>query len=287
MEQNITTHSTARVIGADGMMMNYSNPHIIESQLAAIKNLGLLAEALPSIEVHNPVLAAAITSDREHFINYESMREEVKEYRYEGSNGEGFIGQTKTWVAYLHYELQTVALFDLVRSLEVGELKPGSIENYRVALGETPYSDDGHLAFNFNPARQPRGFFDGVAATMIGEGLRKSQWGSRVAIQYLIPDFLWSELNSIERGRLAAKLVRADLNGDFNDQALKRSMGEILACIFTWNSELHEAAVVEDELTCFFYEWREYFAEGRVVFDDEGFTWREELRGLVSRKPQS
>ena len=287
MEQNITIHATAREIGADGMMMNYSNPHIIESQLAAIKNLGLLAEAMESIEVHNPVLAAAITNGREHFIDYESMREEVKDYRYEGSNGEGFIGQTKTWVAYLHYELQTVALFDLVRSLEAGELKPGSIEDYRVALGETPYSDDGHLAFNFNPARQPRGFFDGVAATMIREGLRKSQWGWGVETRYLIPDFLWSELNPIECGRLAAKLVRAGLNGNLDEQALKRSMGEILACIFTWNSELHEAAVVEDELTCFFYEWREYFAEGRVVFDDEGLTWREELRGLTSRRPRS
>lgn len=287
MEQNTTTHATAREIGADGMMMNYSNPHIIESQLSAIKNLGLLAEAMASIEAHNPVLAAAIASGREHYLHYESMREEVKDYRYEGSSGEGFIGQRKTWVAYLHYELQTVALFDLVRSLEAGKLKPGSIEDYRVALGETPHSDDGHLAFNFNPARQPRGFFDGVAATMIGEGLRKSQWGSGVTTQYLIPEFLWSELNSIERGRLAAKIIRADLNGELNEHTMKRSMGEILACIFTWNSEHHEAAVAEDELTCFFYEWREYFAEGRVAFDDEGFTWREELRGLTSRRPRS
>ena len=289
MEQNITTHATAREIGADGMMMNYSNPHIIESQLAAIKNLGLLAEAMESIEVHNPVLAAAIASDREHFIDYESMREEMKEYRYEGGNGEGFIGQMKTWVAHLHYELQTVALSDLVRSLEAGELKPGSIEDYRVALGETPYSDDGHLAFNFNPARQPRGFFDGVTATMIEKGLcsHRSQWAWGVATHYRVPDFLWSELNSIERGRLAAKIIRADLNGEFNEQALKRSMGEILACIFAWNSDLHAAPIVEDELTCFFYEWREYFAEGRVVFNYEGFTWREELRGLTSRRPRS
>ena len=282
----VTTRRTAREIGSDGMLMNYSNPHIIKHQLVALKNLNLLAEAMPSIEAHNPVLAAAIESGRERYLHYESMREEVKDYRYEGSNGEGFIGQTKTWVAHLHYELQTVALFDLVRSLEAGELKPGSIADYRTALGNTPHSDDGDLAFNFNPDRQPDGFFDGVAATMFKDA-RKPQRRNSMEIQYLVPDFLWSELTRVERGRLAAKLIRADLNGEFNEHALKRSMGKILACIFAWNSELHDTAVVEDELTCFFYEWREYFAEGRVVFNDEGFTWREELRGLTSRRPRS
>ena len=281
----VTTRRTAREIGSDGMLMNYSNPHIIKHQLVALKNLNLLTEAMPSIEAHNPVLAAAIASGRVHYLHYDSMHDEVKDYHYESESGEGFIAQTKTWVAHLHYELQTVALFDLVRNLEAGELKTGSISDYRTALGKTPYSDDGPLAFNSNPARQPRGFFDRVTATMLEEGLRKSQWGNGATTQYFVPDFLWSELNPVERGRLAAKLIRADLNGDFNERALQRSMGELLACIFAWNPDLHEAPIVEDELTCFFYEWREYFAEGRVVFDEDGFVWREELRGMASRRP--
>lgn len=52
------------------MMMHYTEPQIIAEQIAALKNLGLIDAAMPSIAEHNPVLAAAISSGKEHFINH-------------------------------------------------------------------------------------------------------------------------------------------------------------------------------------------------------------------------
>lgn len=157
-------------IGTAGLMMHFTDPQIIAEQIAALKNLELISAALPLIEFYNPVLAAAISSGTEHYINYEAMRETPREYRYEGSNGDGFIGQTETWVAKLHYELQTLALFSLMDVLETGELQQDQIADYSVALGNTSVKQDAFLAFNFNPARQPRGFFDLVKARLLIEG---------------------------------------------------------------------------------------------------------------------
>lgn len=73
MDQNtptLTRRPSAREIGTAGMMMHYTEPQIIAEQIAALKNLGLIDAAMPSIAEHNPVLAAAISSGKEHFINH-------------------------------------------------------------------------------------------------------------------------------------------------------------------------------------------------------------------------
>lgn len=266
-------------------MMNFTDPQIIAEQVAALKNLGLINAALPLIEPYNPVLAAAISSGTEHYIDYESMHEIPREYHYEGSNGEGFIGQTETWVAKLHYELQTLALFSLMDVLETGEIKQDQIADYSVALGDTSVKQNAFLAFNFNPARQPYELFDGIKDRFRAEGFGLSSRGYDSF--YSIPAFIWAGLNSEQRGRVAAELIIRQNGqnwGSFEDRMLGREFGKLLSSIFAWNKELNHRGVSEGSSQTFSLEWGERFIQGRVEFTDEGFLWIEELRGLGSAR---
>lgn len=287
MEQLATASKrlTAREIGTDGMMMHYSDPQIIKEQVAALKNLGLIGQALESIDVHNPVLAAAIRSDREHFIDYEQMKEEPVEYSYEGFDGHGYISSTYTWVALLHYELQTVALFGLMEILEHGELRSEQIVDFTVALGDTTVQQNAFLAFNYNPARQPKDFFDSIADRMISEGFGVEKRGYNSF--YSIPAFLWSALDAQQRGRLAGALLREELNSgskDFEDQVLRRKLGSFLATIFAWNRKLNSPGLTEGISHSLSFDYGDRFAQGRVEFTEDGFLWIEELRGLNSAR---
>lgn len=288
MDQNaptLTRRPVAREIGTAGMMMNYTEPRIIAEQIAALKNLGLLDAAMPSIEEHNPVLAAAISTGREHFIDYDAMEEKPQEYYYDGSNGEGFIGQTYTWVAYLHYELQTVALFSLLDLLETGELQQDQIADYSVALGDTSLKQNAFLAFNFNPDRQPYELFDGIKDRFRAEDFGLQTRG--YDLFYSVPSFLWAGLNSEQRGRVAAELIvrkNGQNWGSFEDRILGREFGKLLSSIFAWHKGLNHRGISEGSSQTFSLEWGERFIQGRVEFTDEGFLWIEELRGLTSAR---
>lgn len=285
MTQDTLTPRNARAIGTADMMMTYTDPTIIADQLAAIKRLGLLDEAMPSIEVYNPVLASAARTGQEHFLNFDAMREESQEYRYEGSDGAGFIGHTTTWVAHLHYELQSVALISLVEELEAGVLREETVSDYSIALGHGVGAGTGYLAFNFNPSRQPKGFFDGVAGKLREMGLRKGY--SIDSVVYNIPEFLWSALDQESKGRLAAEIMRVELDVvpvDFSGDKLERNMGAMLGSIFAYTRDLHSAPLEENALTYIAYDFGERFVEGRMNFTHEGFEWHEELRGLSSRR---
>lgn len=267
------------------MMMHYTEPQIIAEQIAALKNLGLIDAAMPSIAEHNPVLAAAISSGKEHFIDYAAMEEKPQEYRYEGSSGEGFIGQTYTWVAYLHYELQTVALFSLLDLLETGELQQDQIADYSVALGDTSLKQDAFLAFNFNPDRQPYELFDGIKARFRAEGFGLQTRG--YDLFYSMPSFLWAGLNSEQRGRVAAELIvrkNGQSWGSFEDRILGRDFGKILSSIFGWHEDLNPKGVIEGISETHSFEWGKRFIQGRVEFTEDGFLWIEELRGLTSAR---
>lgn len=277
---------SAREIGGGGMMMSYTDPQIIAEQIAALKFLGLIEAAMPSIEAHNPVLAAAISSGREAFISYEQMREEPVEYRYEGSNGEGFIGQTETWVAYLHYELQTVALYSLMDTLEAGELHQDQISSYSVALGDTSPRQSAYLAFNYNSDRQPHEFFDGIKTRLRNEGFGKMPKGYDSF--YRVPTFLWGALNAEQRGRVAAEILRGNFNlrfMDFEDRVLGREFGNIMSSIFAWNDKLNSPALVEGRSERILFDYGDRFSQGRIELNEEGFLWVEELSGLTKALP--
>lgn len=278
-----TGRPAPREIGTAGMMMNYSEPQIIAEQIAALKNLGLIGAAMPSIEKHNPVLAAAISSGNEHLIDYEAMRETPQDYYYDGANGEGFIGQTRTWVAYLHYELQTVALFALLDLLENGELAQDQIADYSVALGDTTARQNGFMAFNFNPDRQPYELFDTLKMRLRIEGFAKIPRGYNSF--YQVPGFLWAGLSAEQRGRVAAEIIGRDLGGNwgsYDSRVLGREFGSILSSIFSWNEELNRAALVEGESQRILFDYGDRFTQGRIELGDEGFLWVEELSGLTS-----
>jgi len=279
-----TRRPSAREIATDGMMMHYTDPQIIKEQIAALKNLGLIDEAMESIEVHNPVLAAAIRSKREHFIDYEQMLEKPVEYSYEGSDGGAYLSQTYTWVALLHYELQTVALFGLMDILEAGELRQDQIADFTVALGDTTVQQNGFLAFNYNPARQPDEFFGSAMERFISEGYGVSNRGYDSF--YKIPSFLWSALNGEQRGRLAAAIIRREFNSPqgLDERTLRREFGSILATIFAWNKQLNTPGFTEGVSEEFSYDYGDRFVQGRVEFNEEGFLWIEELRGLNSAR---
>ena len=285
MTQDTLTPRNARAIGTGDMMMTYTDPAIIADQLAAIKRLGLLDEAMPSIEAYNPVLAAAARAGQEHFLNFDAMREEPQKYRYEGSDGAGFIGHTTTWVAHLHYELQSVALFRLVDDLEAGILREGTVADYSIALGHGEGAGTGYMAFNFSPTRQPKGFFDGVASKLREEGLGKSH--SFDFVRYSIPEFLWSTLDQDSKSRLAAEIMKVErehVPGDFNGDKLERNMGAMLGSIFAYTRTLNPSPIEEGALAYISYDFGRRFVEGRMSFTSEGFEWHEELRGLSSRR---
>lgn len=287
MEQLATASKrpTVREIATDGMMMHYTDPQIIKEQVAALKNLGLIEGAMESIEVHNPVLAAAIRSKLEHFIDYEQMSEKPVEYGYEGSDGGRYISSTYTWVARLHYELQTVALFGLMEILETGELRSEQIADFTVALGNTSTKQDASLAFNFNSARQPEGFFDKALQRFIAEGYGISSKGYDRF--YQIPGFLWNALGSEERGRLAAIIVRLEFSGPrgLDESTLNRNFSTFLSMIFAWDRALHIQGFGREGVSeSFDYDHGDRFVQGRVEFTDEGFLWVEELRGLKSAR---
>jgi len=280
-----TRRPTAREIATDGMMMHYTDPKIIEEQIAALKNLGLIAGAMESIEVHNPVLAAAIRSDREHFIDYQQMLEKPVEYSYEGSDGGAYLSSTYTWVARLHYELQTVALFGLMEILEAGELDPNQIADFTVALGDTTAQQNAFLAFNYNPARQPEDFFDSVADRLLSQGFGAEDRGYDRF--YKIPSFLWNGLNAEQRGRFAVGLLHRELNSGakgLDSRTLRRELGHLLGTIFAWNRQLNAPGLVEGEPQSFSFDYGDRFAQGRVEFSEDGFLWVEELRGLNSAR---
>lgn len=274
-----------REIGTAGMMMHYSEPQIIAEQIAALKSLGLIEAAMPSIEKHNPVLATAISTGNEHFLDYSAMYEKPEEYSYEGADGGLYLSETTTWVAHLHYELQTVALFGLMDVLETGEIQQDQIADYSVALGDTSLKQNAFLAFNFNPARQPYEFFDTLKVRLRIEGFAVEPRGYDSF--YSVPSFLWADLNSEQRGRLAAEILSLQHSkswGSFENRILGREFGSLLSSIFAWNKELNRRAMVEGETQSFLFEWGERFAQGRIEFTDEGFLWIEELRGLVSAR---
>ena len=287
MDQNTgtSTRPSVREIGTDGMMMHYTDPQIIAEQIAALKNLDLIGEAMESIEAHNPVLAAAIRSGHEHFIDYGQMLEKPVEYGYEGVDGGAYISQTYTWVAKLHYELQTVALFSLMAVLESGELQQDQIADYSVALGDTSVAQNGFLALNYNPSRQPHEFFDSVTERLVAEGFGvKDQGYDR---RYLIPGFLWVGLNSEQRGRLAAEILGRDFSGtwgSFEERTLRRDFGKLLSAIFVWHKDLNRPALVEGASRSFNFDYGNRFAQGRIEFTADGFIWIEELRGLSSTR---
>jgi len=285
MEQLATASKrpSVREIATDGMMMHYSDPQIIKEQVSALKNLGLIEGAMESIEVHNPVLATAIRSKLEHFIDYEQMNEKPVEYSYEGSDGGAYLSSTYTWVARLHYELQTVALFGLMEILEHGELAPEQIADFTVALGNTTVQQNASLAFNFNPHRQPKDFFDSVCQRFLAEGYEVSSRGYDHF--YSIPGFLWSALNSEQRGRVAAATIRREFSPQgLDERTLRRDFGDLLATIFTGGKKLHIPGFIEGIAQEFSYDCGERFAKGRVQCTGEGFLWIEELRGLKSAR---
>jgi len=287
MDQSIPTSKrpTVREIATDGMMMHYTDPQIIKEQIAALKNLGLMGDAMESIEVHNPVLAAAISSKLEHFIDYEQMAEKASEYSYDGSDGGRYISQTYTWVARLHYELQTVALYGLMETLETGELSSEQLADFTVALGDTTVVKNGFLAFNFNPDRQPRDFFGQVAERLFSMGFGVEDRGHDRF--YRIPGFLWNGLNAEQRGRLAIALIYRELDRhgeSFEDKVLRRGIGDLLATVFAWNKELNAPGLIENSSKVIDYDGGDRFLQGRVEFTADGFLWIEELRGLTSAR---
>lgn len=280
-----TPRPSPREIGTNGMMMHYSEPQIIADQVAALKSLGLIEAAMPSIEEHNPVLATAIATGNEHFLDYSAMYEKPEEYSYEGVDGGLYRSETTTWVAHLHYELQTVALFGLMDLLENGEIQQDQIADYSVALGDTSLKQNAFLAFNFNPARQPYEFFDTLKMRLRSEGFAMDSRGYDSF--YSIPSFLWANLNSDQRGQLAAEILHLQHSGNwgsFDDRVLGREFGSLLGSIFAWNKELNRKALVEGETQSFLFDFGKRFAQGRIEFADEGFLWIEELRGLVSAR---
>lgn len=280
-----TPRPAPREIGTAGMMMHYGEPQIIAEQIVALKSLGLIEAAMPSIEKHNPVLATAISTGNEHFLDYSAMYEKPQEYSYEGVDGGLYRRETPTWVAHLHYELQTVALFGLMDILENGELQQDQIADYSIALGDTSLKQNAFLAFNFNPDRQPYEIFDGIKARFRAEGFGLQTRG--YDLFYSVPSFLWAGLNSKQRGRVAAELIvrkNGQNWGSFEDRILGREFGKLLSSIFAWHKDLNHRGISEGSSQTFSLEFGERFNQGRVEFTDEGFLWIEELRGLVSAR---
>jgi len=280
---------SAREIGGDGMMMTYTKPVIVKEQLEALKKLGLLAEALPTLEAHSPVLAAAWRNNQEHVIDYDRLYVKPEEYTYEGSNDERFIGTTETWVARAAYELQTVALNNFMDRLETGTLEGADLEAYRVAFGETSESDNGFLAFNYNGARQDHEFFNNVKNRFVREGLDKKELSTGHSV-YTIPSFVWSGLNKEQKERFAAKMISVDYKPgwavakSFQERVLNRNdFGEIMASPFAFGSRSTLPARNESEVNTYAIGW-DHKVSGKFTLTDTGFDWRETSREYAEPK---
>lgn len=282
---------SAREIGGDGMMMTYTKPVIVKEQLEALKKLGLLEDALPTLEAHNPVLATAWRHNQEHVIDYDRLYEKPQEYTYEGSGydeGARFIGTTKTWVARTAYELQTVALNSFMDRLETGTLEDADLDSYRVALGETSESDNGFLAFNYNHARQNHEFFNNVKNRLIKEGLNKKELSAGRSV-YTVPSFIWSGLNKEQKERFADEMIAADYDSKraqaktFHDRVLNRNrFGELIASPFDLQSYKNNVAQ-EDAVKDYSLGWGSKVS-GKFVLTDTGFDWQETARSYTEPK---
>lgn len=277
---------TAREIGADGMLLTYSKPVIVKEQLEALKKLGLLEKALPTLDVHSPVLAAAWRNNQEDVIDYDRLYIEPKRYSYEGSDGGAYTSMTTTWVAPTAYELQTVALHSLMDTLENGELKQEDIEPYRVALGETSESHDPYMAFNYNSGRQDHDFFNNVKNRMVREGLNKKKTGVGRA-SYTVPSFLWDGMDEESKERFARKMVSDDYapgtadTKSFHERVLGRNtFGDLLETVFAPKSRIPRVKSGE-ESNYSLQRFGDSKASGIFTLTDTGFDWSETGRKYV------
>jgi len=282
---------TARELGSDGMMMQYSKPVIVKEQLQALKKLGLLDKAMPTLEKHSPILAAAWGAKQEDAVDYDLLYVEPQRYSYEGADGGAYTAMTKTWVAPTVYELQTVALHSLVDTLETGKLEDVDLDAYRTALGETSESHDGFLAFNFNPARQKDDFFNNIKNRLEKEGLRKKEIGGG-ASRFTVPSFVWDGLDQDSKEQTVVTMLSSDYNPriygtkNFQDRVLNRNnFGKVLSSIFAPHRELNEKPVKEGEIKRFGLDHDGSYAEGKFSLTDDGFEWRETARVYAEPKP--
>lgn len=282
---------TAREIGSNGMMMSYSDPQIIKLQLEAIAKLGLLEKALPSLEAHHPVVAAAWRTENQNVLDYEKLYEEPVEYPYEGADGGHYLTSTKTWVAHTHYELQTVALNDLMDRLESGTLEGADLAAYKIALGDTnvmigqsknTVQTNAYLAFNYNPSRQDDDFFNKVKNRFVAEGFGKEEITEGQS-RYTMPEFFWKGLNTEAKERVVAQLLAEDYSSvgrkrSFQDKALGRDFGKLLSTTFAYDAELNRRGRPEGETMKFGIGWDLGSVEGSYKLTETGFEWAETQR---------
>ena len=287
----IPPRPSAREIGSAGMMLTYTKPVIVKEQLEALKKLGLLEEALPTLEAHSPVLAAAWRNSQEDLIDYDRFYVEPTEYTYEGEGsdeGARFIGRTKTWVAHTAYELQTVAINSFMDRLENSTLEGDDLDSYRIALGQTSESDNGFMAFNYNGDRQDHDFFNNVKNRLVKEGLDKKEYASGRS-SYTVPSFIWAGLNKEQKERFADRMIAADYNPHwapaktFQDRVLNRNVfSEIIASPFDLQSYKNNV-VQEDTVKDYALGW-ESKVSGKFTLTEAGFDWQETSRSYTEPK---
>jgi len=287
---------SAREIGSAGQMMTYNEPEIIKLQLEAFAKLGIISDAIPILEKHSPVIGKAWEVGTQGALEYANFKVKQQEYIYEGSNDERFIGQTPTWVANSHYELQTAALNSLMDKLETGTLEGVDLDAYQVALGDTHVLNEygkpqvnAFLAFNYNPHRQDDNFFNNVKTRFLKEGFGKTQLSENKS-RFKVPAFYWNGLDETRKERVVAQLLSDNYDGrggkrEFKDKALGRDFGKLLSTTFAYNSQLNVRGIEEGTPASFSLDWDGSKVEGTYKFTDDGFEWTETSRTYVTPKP--
>lgn len=292
---------SARELGSAGMLVHQRQPFVVQQQLEGLRELGIIDQALPTLDAHQPWAAGAVRANLETSIDFDVLYERPVDFSYEGSDGHLYTSQTDTWVAHSSYELQTVALNHLMDKLENGELEGTNLKALSKALGhikppaEYPdnqkdtYRDSSsfsfdYLGFNYNPDRQPDDFYNNVKNRLVEEGFDKKKIAENKH-QYTVPGFLWKGLDQAAKERFATNLLAKDHRPSsygmksYKDRVLGREFGEIMSATFAPNDGLsRRSGDPEGKPTNFVIDYNGSTSTGLFKFTDGGFEWTEQER---------
>lgn len=291
----------AAEIGTQGAMLHYKEPALIKEQLEALAALGIEDETQAVLEKYMPMLASAQKHAALEAVNFDKLYQEPQEYTYGRTDTEygeeWFTSEHYTWVGKAHYGLQTAALNSLMDKLETGTLQPGEVELYGKALGNTSKTDSGHLAFNYNPHRQDKDFFNNVKNRFAQEGFGEEKIDERSSL-IRMPKFFWQGLDDEAKQRVASVLLSAKYERHYQHTDLKEkafatnsraSFGRMLSATFTPNSVLDgqvrkEHQPVRFDLGDLYHDASYPVIKGSYSLTDAGVVWREDQRLFYSKK---